>query len=146
MSIKARLEDWNNEEGLKKIEEWIAKGLTVKDVAKNMGVSRSTLYSWKDKDSDILNALRAGREVQNEIIEGSLFKRATGYNTEEFEYKYDDFGNKVPTKSRLRHIPADPTVLMFVAENISEGKWKRKLEVTEEGTYTITEIVNDIKE
>lgn len=43
-----------------------------------MGISRSTLNEWRNKYSDISDALKKGREVTDFMVENALFQSAIG--------------------------------------------------------------------
>lgn len=60
---KGKYQEWLEPEGLLKIEGWARDGLTDEQIADNIGISRSTLNSWKDKYSDISDTLKRGKEV-----------------------------------------------------------------------------------
>ena len=51
---KSKAEKWLEPDGLLRIEGWARDGLTEEQIAKNMGVSRSTLSDYKVKYPDIL--------------------------------------------------------------------------------------------
>ena len=50
---KGKYEEWLTEEGITLLEGWARDGLTDEQIAKNMGVSHSTLYEWKKRYSEI---------------------------------------------------------------------------------------------
>lgn len=131
MSIRPRYEDWETEANLAKIEEWASLGLSMGDIAQNIGIVRSTLYVWKDKSKDITDALSKGNEATVEILENALMKRAVGYDIEETTYLYDEEGNKMPIRAKTKHIYPDVTALKFALINKSKGKWKDKVEYTD---------------
>ena len=66
-------------ENLKKIEKWVASGLTMKDIAHNLGVSERTLYKYKATDPQFMQTVKNGRQVAVEILENTMFKSATGF-------------------------------------------------------------------
>src|SRR5690625_7906107 len=80
---RGKYEEWLTKEGLLKIEGWARDGLTDEQIAKNMGISRSTLNEWKNKYSDILDTLKKGKEVVDLQVENALLKRALGYKYDE---------------------------------------------------------------
>ena len=49
-------------------------GLKDKQIAGNMGISVSTLCEWKNKFSELSEALKKGREVADYIVENELFE------------------------------------------------------------------------
>lgn len=86
----AKYDEWITEEGLIKIEGWARDGLTDEQIAKNIGISRSTLSEWKKKFSDISDSLKKGKDVADRQVENALFKRALGYEYTERQAKIVD--------------------------------------------------------
>lgn len=80
---KGKYQEWIAEEGLLLIEGWARDGLTDEQIAHNMGIGVRTLYVWKDKYAQILQALKKGKEVVDRQVENALLKRALGYDFEE---------------------------------------------------------------
>ena len=58
----AKYQEWLTEENLLRLEAWSRDGLTLEQIAKNIGVSRETLNEWKKKKPDISDALKKGRK------------------------------------------------------------------------------------
>lgn len=119
---------WNRKKQLSQITQWASEGLSMHEIAHNMGISRTTLYNWRDKDIDIMNALSKGQEDIVEILENALIKRAVGYDIEDITYKYHADGTKVKTSGRTRHIYPDVTALKFALINKSKGKWTDRVD------------------
>ena len=66
----ARYDEWISEEGLQRLEGWARDGLTDEQIAHNIGINRSTLYTWKKKYPQIKFAIEDGKkpidfEVEN---------------------------------------------------------------------------------
>lgn len=78
---KGKYEKWLKEENLLLLEGWARDGLTDEQIAKNMGVSYSTLKDWKNKYSAILAALKKGKEVVDYEVENALLSAALEGNT-----------------------------------------------------------------
>ena len=55
---KGKYQEWLTPEGLLKIEGWARDGLTDEQIATNIGISRDTLYRWKNEYSDISDTLK----------------------------------------------------------------------------------------
>ena len=123
---------WEEEEQLEKIEEWASKGLSVHEIASNIGVTGRTLYNWRNKSDSIFHALTKGQETAVEILENALFKRAVGYDIEEVTYRYDEEGNKIKQRSQTKHIYPDVTALKFALINKSNGRWSDRVEYKDE--------------
>lgn len=135
---KGKYADWLTEEGLLLIEGWARDGLTDEQIAQNIGITRSTLYEWKKKHSDISDALKKGKEVVDRIAENSLFKRVTGYEYEEVtkERIWNEKKGKyelVETKKVTKRQPPDTTAAIFWLKNRRPDRWRDKQEVNHSG-------------
>ncbi len=78
---KGKYEYWLTDDGLILLEGWARDGLTDEQIAHNMGVTVSTLYAWKNKYSEILEALKKGKEVVDYEVENALLQSAMDGNT-----------------------------------------------------------------
>ena len=83
---KGKYEYWLSSEGLLKLEGWARDGLTDEQIAAKAGIRASTLYDWKNKYSEISEALKRGKEVVDIMVENALLKRALGYSYTEDKY------------------------------------------------------------
>ena len=123
-----KYQQWLEPEGLTLLEGWARDGLTDEQIADNIGISRSTLYDWKSKYSDISDALKKGKEVVDIQVENALLKRALGYDFQETRVeKSDKDGTKII--QTLKHIPADTTAQIFWLKNRRPDKWRDKPEI-----------------
>src|SRR5690625_176336 len=134
---RGKYEEWLTKEGLLKIEGWARDGLTDEQIAKNMGISRSTLNEWKNKYSDILDTLKKGKEVVDLEVENALLKRALGYKYDEVTY---EFGEEV--KRVRKEVVPDTTAQIFWLKNRRPDKWRDKQDIEHSGGLhnTFTEI------
>ena len=60
---KGKYQRWLEPDGLLLLEGWARDGLTVEQIAHNMGITAKTLYEWKNAHSEICEALKKGKEV-----------------------------------------------------------------------------------
>ncbi len=68
------------ESNLDNIEQWTRDGLTMKQIADNLGISDRTLYRYKsDSDSQLNQSIKNGRAVAVETLENTMFMSANGY-------------------------------------------------------------------
>ena len=79
------IDKWLTDDALLLIQGWARDGLTCADIAHNMGVCRTTLGQWKEKNEQIRAALSQGKEVADRRVENALYKRAIGYDVEEIK-------------------------------------------------------------
>ena len=122
------MERWLTEDALLLIEGWARDGLTCADISHNMGIARQTLYSWKNKNAQIREALSHGKDVADRRVENALYKRAIGYDVEEVEI-IDD-GKRIRTKTTRKHIPGDVTAQIYWLKNRKPDVWRDKRETT----------------
>lgn len=152
---KGKYRQWLMPDGLTLLAGWARDGLTDVQIAKNMGISRDTLYEWKKKYPDISDTLKKGKEIADYEVENALYKRATGY---EYKERVQDIIKNNATgeieKSRIRiierHVPPDTTAQIYWLKNRQPAKWgdrKEKAGSTDAETASpMQQLVNSINE
>ena len=155
---KSKAEKWLEPDGLLRIEGWARDGLTEEQIAKNMGVSRSTLSDYKVKYPDILRAIKNSKEVADREVENALFNKATGYTVKLKKpmkvrhVEYDEqTGKKIAEYERIEyieeevHVPADTTAQIFWLKNRKPNEWRDKVTVTDESSLEkLDELISSI--
>lgn len=126
----SKINDWLEKDKLILLEGWARDGLTDEQIAKNIGINRTTLYDWKKKEINIADALKKGKEVVDFEVENALLKRALGYTITIQEDKLDKNG-RVHTLEKEVHIPADTTAQIFWLKNRQVKKWRDKVEIAD---------------
>lgn len=125
---------------LELIEAWSRDGLSLEQIAANLGIAESTLRKYRDTYEALAAALARGREVVDAVVESALLRKCTGYDyTEvyrEYKVKVDpDTGEQVKelikTKETTRHIDGDVTAQMFWLANRKRETWRYKPEPAE---------------
>lgn len=127
---KGKYQEWLTEEGLLKLEGWARDGLTDEQIAKNMGVSTATLYNYKKRYLEILEALKKGKEVIDRQVESALLKRALGYHYTEDEYavfemeddEYYTALDKYMKEYKVSHPEATDADLFLIRDNFPKTK------------------------
>lgn len=112
---KGKYERWLTNEGLTLVEGWARTGLSDEQIAKNIGINVSTLYEWKNRFSEFAEALRKGKEVVDFEVENALLKSATGYTVIE--------------NDREKHIPPNPTAIIFWLKNRKPDVWRDRKDI-----------------
>ena len=77
---RKRKEFWLTKEGLTLLTGWAMDGLTNEGIAEKMKVPITTFYRWQKDEPVIKTALRAGKDVVDSRVEGSLLKAALSGN------------------------------------------------------------------
>lgn len=75
-NLPKRLKYWLKKENLNIIKGWARNGLTDRDIAQNMGISKSTLYEYRKKSEVLDEALRENKEYADTVIENALYQKA----------------------------------------------------------------------
>lgn len=150
-----RPEEWLEPERLTLITAWARDGLIDEQIAKNMGISKATLYNYKNNYPEIRKALQKGKEVVDIEVENALFKKAIGYNVKvQKAFKLKDIvfedGKKISETERIEyaeeeiHIPADTTAQIFWLKNRKKSQWRDKVEYEKTQGVQKIHIVNDL--
>jgi len=135
---KGKYQKWLTHEGKEILQGWARSGLTEEQIARKMGVSRSTLNDWKSKYPDISDTLKKGKDAVDFEVENNLLKRARGYTYNE-EVKERKFNREtgqfemVVIKSVTKTVPPDTTALIFWLKNRRPDNWRDKQEVRVDG-------------
>ncbi len=133
---------WLKAESLALIKGWARKGLTDEQIAHNIGISRKTLAEWKNKYSDIGNALKKGKEVVDYEVENSLLQKALGKKEtvkkaiKVKEVLYKD-GKRLKEIEHVEiaeeeiYIPPDTAAIIFWLKNRKRNEWKNDPQLLE---------------
>ena len=120
--------DWETSEQLAILEGWARDGLTDEDIAGKVGITRTTIYSWKHKSPAIADALKNGKEVSDYRVEKSLYQRATGYTTKTkrtiITVATDGKKSQRVLVEEIEHAP-DVSAAIFWLKNRRPDKWRR---------------------
>lgn len=110
------------------IEEWSQKGLTMAQMANNLGIAPSTFYKYKNCIAEFRETVKKGREKAIEQLENSMFKNAIGYeikvkcHTKLKHCEYENGKKKKEWEELVEYeeteiIKADTTAGIFLLKN-----------------------------
>ena len=126
---RAKYQEWINDPDKKTLlSGWARKGLSDQQIAKNIGISRSTLNEWRKKYPDISDTLKKGKEVVDLQVENALLKRALGYHYDEVTME-----NGIETKRVTKEVIPDTTAQIFWLKNRRPDKWRDKQDLQVSG-------------
>ena len=78
---KGKYEYWLTDDGLTLLEGWAREGLTNEQIAHNMGISLTTLKTYRNVYPSISAALKKGKEVVDFEVENALLQKALNGDT-----------------------------------------------------------------
>ena len=142
---KGKYQEWMTEQGIALLKGWARDGLSDAQLAINMGIHVSTLYEWKNKYTEINEALRTGKEVADRMVENALFqscfdRKITVRKAFKVKEVYYDENGKRCEKEHLETaeedvaIPANEKAQEFWLYNRRSADWSRKDKLELSGT------------
>ena len=139
MSLRSKWET-HVQDKLLLVEGWARDGLSDEQIEKNLGIGIRTLYEYKEKYPQFLQALKKGKEVVDLEVENALLKRALGYDyTEETtEIKIVAGKETKLVKKVKKHMAGDVLAQMYWLNNRKPTKWKAKRDDVIEQDANIT--------
>lgn len=109
-------------------EGYARNGLNDRQIAKNLGISKTVFYEYQHDYPEFADAIKRGRKPVDIEVENALLKRALGYDYEEklSEVELDAQGNPKPTKVKTvkKHVPGDVGAMAFWLKNRKKSEWK----------------------
>ena len=148
---KGKYQKWLEPENLILLQSWARNGLTDEQIAKNMGISRSTLAEWKKKYSDISDTLKKGKDVVDIEVENALLKKALGYSyketTKELSVDKQTGESKlIVTKEVTKHIAPDTAAGIFWLKNRRPDEWRDRVQEDNNAALNkLDDILNEVK-
>lgn len=76
-----RYKIWLEPDNLIRLEGWARDGLTLEQIAAEIGVTRESLTNWRKKFPEIREALKRGKDVVDRQVEMTLFQKAINGDT-----------------------------------------------------------------
>lgn len=123
----AKIDEWLEKDKLILLEGWARDGLTYEQISHNMGVDTSTLWDWRNKEPNISNALKKGREVVDFEVENALLKNAMEGNVTAQIFwlknrKKEQWREKVETNDEEKEIQNAKDIIVKIREIANEQR------------------------
>jgi hypothetical protein len=118
-------------------------GATEREIAEFLEIDETTLHEWKHRYPKFSQSIKLGKGPSDKRTEHSLFRRANGYTFDAEEiYLIDEvIETPAPTKKdpkaviitrtkkvlrvpTVKHVPPDPTSMIFWLKNRRKHKWR----------------------
>jgi len=108
-------------------EMYARDGLIDAEIAKKLGISKETFYTYQNKYVDFFDSIKRGKEPVDFRVEQALLKRALGY--EYTEKATEDGKDGVKTRETTRMVVEDVTAIKFWLKNRRPDRWREIQEV-----------------
>jgi len=153
---KGKYQEWLTKEGLIRLEGWARDGLSGKQIAEKIGISKSTFEDWKNKYSDFSDALRAGRDVPDRKVENALYnscfdRKITVRKPFKCKEVYFQDGKRCE-KERIVYgeeevaIPANEKAQEFWLSNRKPEQWSNKEKLEVSGNINFADVIFKARE
>lgn len=146
---KGKYREWLTEDGLLTLKGWAREGLSDRQIAENIGISRGTFYEWLKKYKDLSDTIKKGRTPFAVKAEDALEKNIEGYYVEETieEITEQPDGRKIKHKRiTKRFIKPDPALIIFYNKCRNGKKFNEKpVTVDNSSLEKLDEILQGVK-
>ena len=119
-----------DEKALKKkessIKKWAEQGCTKKEIAANLGISKTTFESYEKKYSWLSDLIKKAKINSIEEVENSLFKSATGYyytEQQSIKVKLEKDKEEIRIINVKKFKPPDVGAMCFFLKNRAKDRW-----------------------
>lgn len=109
---------------LSTIEGWARNGLSLVQIANNLGISFPSLIKYRESHIELLEVLKRGIDEADIEVENSLYKRAMGYRYDEVTLE-----GGVEKRRVTKEVPPDVTAQIFWLKNRKPAQWRDRLNV-----------------
>lgn len=116
-------------DNIENIKKWSKDGLTMAQMAHNLGIAPSTFYKYKSGIAEFKETVKKGREEAIKQLENAMYKNALGYEIKVKRYaklkrcEYNENGKKKKEWEELVEyedteiVKADTTAAIFLLKN-----------------------------
>lgn len=114
-------------------ESLAKEGCTEREIAITMGISQTTLTTWKNEYPLFLTALKNGKGPADAEVEKALFKSACGYDVTEKKIVINSAtGKPERIETTVKHMAPNATSAIFWLKNRKPEVWRdvRRNELT----------------
>lgn len=141
MGAKSKYTEWLTPDGLLRIEGWARDGLSLAQIAHNVGVADSTFRRWKEENEALSAAIKRGNapvdlEVENAMLKSALGHKETVRKAIKVKTEKQKVGEGKIVEEHIEYvdeevyIPPQVVAQIFWLKNRRPDKWKDKVEQT----------------
>ena len=115
-------------------------GATDREIAEFFEVTERTVYRWQHEFPEFCQALKVGKDVADDRVEKSLYRRAIGYTHDAVKIMQFQ-GSEVVIPYEEHHAP-DVTACIFWLKNRRRAEWRDKVEHEHTGKLSLESLVS----
>lgn len=122
-------ENWITKDGLLSLEGWARDGLSDKQIAKNIGISVSTLCEWKNRFPELSEAIKRGKRPVDVQVENALYRSALGFKQtirKPIKLRRKDGSEYIEYGEEEVYIAPNITAQIFWLKNRKPEYWRDK--------------------
>jgi hypothetical protein len=116
-------------------------GATDADVANFFEVAVRTIYRWSQANQDFCQALKVGKEVADERVRRSLYRRACGFEYEAVKVFLHARSGKPIYAPYIEHVTPDTTAAIFWLKNRDPDNWRDQTDHKHSGKITLDQMI-----
>lgn len=124
------------------LTEYAAQQISNNEIAKLLGISKSSFYKLLSENTEFKAAYLKGLQNRKYELEKALLKRAEGFTLEEKQIIQDAGGNIIKQTITEKNYVPDTTALIFALKNIYSEKYKDRVEQVNTFNVNIKQIQN----
>lgn len=109
--------------------KWLGMtGMKDDEIAEELGISRGTLYNWREKCPEAKEALAQGKVIADSVVIDSLYQRACGFDYVEVKTVRNQDGEVVKSEEYQKHAVQDTAAMCFWLKNRRPDQWRDRQE------------------
>lgn len=116
-------------------------GAIDRQIAEFFDVSVRTIHYWKIDHPEFAEALKLGKEQADDLVEQSLFRKATGYSFD--AVKIMSYEGDPIVVDYVEHVPPSDQAAMFWLKNRRPEQWKDKVDHQHSGQIVMNVTPDD---
>jgi len=122
-------------------KNYCEQGATDEDLARYFHVTERTINTWKGKYIEFNSALKENKPKADNVVERSLFEKATGYSHPAVHVS--NYKGEITVTPFIKHYPPDTTAMIYWLKNRQPNKWRNKQEIEHTHTNKYDDMTDD---
>lgn len=120
---------WTSPAGIVRIQGWAMDGFTNEEIAKMMGIARSTFQAWLAENKELRDAVAINKEIADRTVENAAFKLAKG-----FHYRQEHIGADGEIYTTNEYSKPNFNAIKFWLMNRKSNTWRDRTETELSGS------------